>query len=86
MSAMRAHDLQNLFARDDNPTDEEILRAAYRAPVQKLDWRKSYPLERFEKLLVGRPTIAEDRLPVVKQPNKVRTFAGRVARKLGLRR
>ena len=83
---MPPHNLQNLYAGKENPTDEEILRAAYSAPMQKLDWRKSYPLERFKKLLTGKPPVFEVPKPVVVRPNRIRIFAGRVVRKLGLRR
>jgi hypothetical protein len=45
LSAMPPHQLQSLFANNHHPTEPEIRQAANAAPVQKLNWRTSYPLD-----------------------------------------
>lgn len=44
-SAGPPHQLQNLFASSQRPSRDEIAAVASTAPVQKLNWRTSYPLD-----------------------------------------
>jgi hypothetical protein len=39
------HRLQFLFVNNERPAEAEIRQAADAAPVQKLNWRTSYPLD-----------------------------------------
>lgn len=50
ISAGGPHHLQFLFSQPNSPTEIDIKRALNVAPVQKLDWRRSYPLEVFARL------------------------------------
>jgi hypothetical protein len=47
-SSLPPHGLQLLCASNPNPSDAELAAAVRGTPVQKLDWRASYPLERLE--------------------------------------
>jgi len=58
LSAITAHGLQELFLENPNPTDEEVVRTAYTSPVQKLNWRNPYPVERLAALIQQFPTPA----------------------------
>jgi len=49
-SARSPHQLQFLFARRGKPSEARIRKAAACAPVQKLNWRASYPLDVLDRL------------------------------------
>jgi FkbM family methyltransferase len=62
-SAMPPHTLQGLLAGNSSPSDKEIVRAAFAAPVQKLNWRTAYPVSRFTAILeraAPRPPVWAD--------------------------
>lgn len=50
LSAGPPHQLQGLFTGGDRHSIETIVDTARSAPVQKLNWRASYPLDIFETL------------------------------------
>ncbi|HWD37677.1 MAG TPA: FkbM family methyltransferase [Fimbriimonas sp.] len=69
LSSMPAHDLQTLFAEPGMVSDEDIRVAAYSSPVQKLDWRQPYPIERFERALAaGPPIVRPSAIEQIKRP------------------
>ncbi len=48
--AERPAKLQSLFGNNDAPSNTQIIEAASSAPVQKLNWRTTYPLDIFSLL------------------------------------
>jgi hypothetical protein len=50
LSAQPPHQLHRLFAGADQPGRQTIIEVARSAPVQKLVWRHTYPLDIFEAL------------------------------------
>lgn len=49
-SAGPPHELQNLFAGRSRPGLNEMRSALLAAPVQKLNWRINYPIDKFDKI------------------------------------
>lgn len=55
LSAMPAHRLQDLCRAQKSPSERQVAMALAASPVQKLDWRETYPLEKIERVLNGTP-------------------------------
>lgn len=55
LSAMPAHRLQDLCREQRNPSERQLASALAASPVQKLDWRQTYPFQKIERVLNGTP-------------------------------